>query len=488
MKTIDINIDASAINPVYLPFLDCKKRYLVLYGGAGSGKSYFIAQRIIIKLLSSGMTNLLCVRAVGNTHRDSTFALLRQIISAWEINELFTVNLSELRIVCRYTQNSVIFKGLDDAEKLKSLTFAKGDLTDIWIEEASEINESDFNQLDVRLRGRGEKQIVLSFNPVDVNHWLKKRFFDRRDENAAILHTTYKDNVFLDGAYSQILESYKDTDRYYYDVYCLGQWGVYGKTVFDAGKVQDRINNVPEPGTRYIFENGEPIAANDGYIIFYEKPIPGVPYVIGADTAGEGSDFFAAHVIDNVTGRQAAVLHKAGLDESVFAYQLYCLGKYYNEALIGAEANFSTYPIKKLEEWGYENQYVRESEDTFTHSVKKSFGFRTTALTRPLIIAGLVDIVRESPELINDKATLEEMLTFVRNEKGRPEAMSGAHDDLVMSLAITYYIRGQQKTAPEPVRAEKACWDATMYEDYYAASDADREYLIKKWGNPFEED
>ena len=80
------------------------------------------------------------------------------------------------------------------------------------------------------------------------------------------------------------------------------------------------------------------------------------------------------------------------------------------------------------------------------------------------------------------------MLTFVRNEKGRPEAMSGAHDDLVMSLAITYYIRGQQKTAPEPVRAEKACWDATMYEDYYAASDADREYLIKKWGNPFEED
>jgi phage terminase large subunit len=117
---------------------------------------------------------------------------------------------------------------------------------------------------------------------------------------------------------------------------------------------------------------------------------------------------------------------------------------YYNEALIGIEANFDTFPIRKLLEFGYTKQYVREKEDTYTGKYNKAYGFRTDRITRPLILSMVQAIVNDHIELINDKETLEEMLVFIRNEKGRPEAQEGCHDDLVMALAIAYYIRTQQ--------------------------------------------
>lgn len=487
MKSVEINIDEKVLNDVYLPYLKNESRYLILYGGAGSGKSVFAAQRYLIRLMSPQKCNLLCVRAVGNTNRDSTFALFRQIISNWNLAQVFKINLSDLRIACKATGNSVLFKGLDDTEKLKSITFENGELTDVWVEEASEVSEADFNQLDVRLRGgNSRKQIVLTFNPIDINHWLKKKFFDAKPQNATVLHTTYKDNKFLDDDYEILLESYKNTDPYYYSVYCLGQWGVFGKTVFNAENIQARLDVVKNKEfVRGRFADSEFVEAEDGNIKIYEKPIMGVPYVIGADTAGEGSDFFAAHVIDNTNGKQVAVLHAKNIDETLFAQELFELGRYYNNALVGIEANFSTYPIKKFEEWDYQNQYVRESEDVFTHMPKKSFGFKTSSLTRPLIISGLVDVVREAPELISDEDTLLEMLTFVRNEKGRPEAQQGSHDDLVMSLAITYYIRTQQTyIAKTEDPRKKVEWDSTMYEDYYKATPSQQKYLLQKWGVP----
>ena len=123
---------------------------------------------------------------------------------------------------------------------------------------------------------------------------------------------------------------------------------------------------------------------------------------------------------------------------------MYCLGRYYNVALEGIETNFSTFPVKELARLGYSRQFTREKIDTFTGKLDKTYGFRTDKLSRPLIIASLVQIVREHPETINDVETLEEMLTFVRNEKGRAEAQSGKHDDLIMGLAIAHHCRGQQ--------------------------------------------
>lgn len=174
-KNITLKVSRGLFNSKYLPLLGCGTRYLVLYGGAGSGKSVFAVQRFLLRLLSEKGRNLLVVRAVSNTNRDSTFAAFKQVISSWGLYDLFRVNESDMRIRA-VNGSTVVFKGLDDSEKLKSITFENGVLTDIWVEEASEVSQSDFNQLDIRLRGNGpKKQIVISFNPTDVNHWLKKR-------------------------------------------------------------------------------------------------------------------------------------------------------------------------------------------------------------------------------------------------------------------------------------------------------------------------
>lgn len=118
---------------------------------------------------------------------------------------------------------------------------------------------------------------------------------------------------------------------------------------------------------------------------------------------------------------------------------------FYNKALIGPETNFSTYPIQKLVELNYPNLYVRKKEDTYVSKHDKAFGFKTTSITRPLILANLQEIVKDEIDKINDKDTLREMLTFIVNKNGRAEAEDGYHDDLVMGLAIAYYIRPQQE-------------------------------------------
>lgn len=457
---VKIDLKKRVFNDVYYPLLECQTRYLVMFGGGGSGKSVFAAQRYIYKLLKQKRCNLLCVRAVGNTLRDSVFAELRKVIRAWKLENLFKVNVSDMRITC-VTGNEVLFRGLDDVEKLKSVTFVNGELTDVWIEETSEVAEEDFNQLNIRLRGGStQKQIVITFNPIDVNHWLKKRFFDRKEDNATILHTTYKDNRFLDDEYKRLLESYKDTDPYYYDVYCLGMWGVYGKTIFNASAVNEQIakdikpikrgNFVKQSDGKFVFMPDE-----NGDIRIYEDVKVRYPYVVGCDTAGEGSDYAVAQVLDNTTGRLVATMRSQS-DEDIYAEQFFALGRYYNDALIAVEANFSTYPVKKLQEWKYPKQYVREVEDTITHKVQLSYGFKTTALTRPIIISNLIAIARDGMESIVDKDTLFEMLTFVRNSKGRPEAQAGAHDDAIMALAIAYHVRDKQsnrvKELPPPER------------------------------------
>ena len=461
---MQVTIPRGAFNPLFRPYLtDNTHRYLILYGGAGSGKSVFAVQRFLYRLLTLPLCNILVVRAVAATNRDSTYALFRQVISRWGLSELFSCKDSDLRISCA-NGNSVIFKGLDDTEKLKSITFPKGELTDIWIEEASEILEEDFNQLDVRLRGKGShKQMVLTFNPVSVLHWLKLRFFDRKDPRALVLKSTYKDNQFLDEDYKRTLEGYKDTDPYYYSVYCLGEWGVLGQTIFDAQKVSQRLSQLAGPVRRgeFTFATWYSPEANEvliddstirwvemdtGPIQIYQEPAPGGAYVIGADTAGEGSDFNVGQVIDHITGQQVCTI-RGQMDEDLFAKQLYCLGKHYHTALVSIEANFSSYPIRELERLRYPRQYVRQAEDSFTHRIRQSYGFKTSSVTRPLVIAGLVEVVREHPEWLNDRDTLNEMLTFVRNENGRPEAQEGAHDDCVMSLGIAYYTRGRSAPA-----------------------------------------
>lgn len=234
-----------------------------------------------------------------------------------------------------------------------------------------------------------------------------------------------------------------------------------GRPVFDVRKVIKRLQEIPKPLRTgyYTYDyDGLKISnirwVNDprGYIKIYK--VPNVPkmtkYCIGADTSGEGSDYFTASVLDARTGEQVATLRHQ-FDEDLFTRQLYCLGMYYEQALLAPECNFSSFPIKELQRLGYPNLYVREREDTYTHTTQKSFGFRTTSVTRPVIIADLVQVVRETPELVNDEDTLKEMLVFIKNEKGRPEAMEGEHDDTVMALAIAHYAKNQVIFKQEPI-------------------------------------
>lgn len=222
-----------------------------------------------------------------------------------------------------------------------------------------------------------------------------------------------------------------------------------------------------------------------GVVRMLVPPEDGVPYVLGGDTAGTGSDKFTGQALDNRTGAQAAVLQHRD-DETFYTRQMYCLGMYYNTALIGVEINYSTYPEKELERLGYPRLYVRERVDTYTGATMQTFGFETTTATRPLIIDNLRSVVRENIELVGDYETLGEMLTFVYDENYKPQAQAGEHDDLVMALAIAHQIRGQQSYTVAAAEDEASAeWTDSMWEDWRNADMAGREYLEKLWGNPF---
>lgn len=228
-----------------------------------------------------------------------------------------------------------------------------------------------------------------------------------------------------------------------------------GTGVFDNEQIVLRLERLPEPAGRGEFADGEWTESETGAITLYELPEEGVPYVLGGDTAGEGSDYFTAIVIDNVTGRIVAKLRQK-YSEPEYVRQICALGRFYNDALVAIETNFSTYPVMKLQEMEYPNQYSREREDTYTRQMKKSYGFRTDRQSRPRAIANLVEVFSSHPEWFTDRELLEEMLTFCYNEDHRPEALAGKHDDLVMGAAITYAVRHQQRmtvlTEPEKPR------------------------------------
>lgn len=268
-----------------------------------------------------------------------------------------------------------------------------------------------------------------------------------------------------------------------------------GDAFFDNDVIMARRRAAPRPIREGFFHYPEPQIEGgapmdwtftdrvNGYVRIYEEPKKGHPYVLAGDTAGEGSDAFTAYVIDNSTGKQVAELQQP-LSEIFYARQVYCLGYYYNEALIGIEINYSTYPQKKLEEWHYPKFYQRERFDTFTGEMVKAFGWATTPQTRPVILAELHTIMEEAPELVVSYQTLGEMLTFVYDKNRKPQAASGQHDDLVMAAAICYSIRGQQRYTIAEDSAERRRWTADMWDDYWAADAQTREMMKRRWGTP----
>lgn len=239
-----------------------------------------------------------------------------------------------------------------------------------------------------------------------------------------------------------------------------------GACYFNKEIIMGRINKIKniKPLRKGYFSysiNGNKISDiefiddDKGYIDIYEEPKEGHPYVLGGDTAGDGSDYFTGLVIDNSNSKQIAKLRHNKIDEDEYSRQIYCLGTYYNNALVGLENNYSTYPTKKLKEYDYPKMYIREVEDNIPEVIQDKYGFLTTKATRPIILAMLKEIFRDNISYINDLDVLYEGLVFIKNEKGRAEAEQGKHDDLIMGLAITYYIRTQQSFIVKKIEKEE---------------------------------
>lgn len=236
-----LKIKKSLFNDVYYPLLfNYSKRYEVYYGGAGSGKSVFIAQKIIVKALNN-KRKVLVIRKYGTTLKDSVFQLVVDILKKWKIYDYCKINLTTYTITLP-NESMILFKGLDDSEKIKSIT----DITDVWCEEATELSLDEFTQLDLRLRALVDGlQIYLSFNPISKVNWVYKKWFDKDAKydisETYILKTTYKDNKFLPEAYIKALEDKINTNPHYYRVYVLGEFATleglvitnWRKEVFD---------------------------------------------------------------------------------------------------------------------------------------------------------------------------------------------------------------------------------------------------------------
>lgn len=241
-------------NPCFKEVNQSKKRYIVMKGSAGSGKSVDTAQNYILRLMQDKGRNLVCIRKSDITNRDSTYAELTGAIYRMfgsEAEKYWSVKQSPLQLTFKPNGNQIIFRGMNDdkqREKLKSITFQKGKLTDVWIEEATELTQADVEIIDDRLRGElpaGQfYQIRMTFNPVNKNHWIKKVFFDIPDSNVLTHHSTYLMNRFIDDAYRQRMERRKLVDPEGYQIYGLGEWGEIGGLILHNWEVDDISQNL----------------------------------------------------------------------------------------------------------------------------------------------------------------------------------------------------------------------------------------------------
>ena len=247
IQTVQVNF-----NPVFRSVNECRTRYRALKGSAGSGKSVNVAQDFILKLMDKRYegANLLVVRKVEGSNKDSTFAELLGAISraCGDLSGvIWDITLNPLAMRCTATGNRIIFRGMNDSrqrEKVKSISFPDGKLTWIWCEEATELEEADVDILDDRLRGVLANpnlyyQITFTFNPINAGHWIKRKYFDIESPDIFTHHSTYRDNRFIDEAYYRRMELRRVQDPEGYKVYGLGEWGETGGLILHNYRVEE---------------------------------------------------------------------------------------------------------------------------------------------------------------------------------------------------------------------------------------------------------
>lgn len=264
---------SKVFNDTYLPYLeDYGHRFEVYYGGAGSGKSHFIAQKLILKALKS-RRKVLVIRKTLVSQKDSCWRLVMEVLQSWHLYDRVQIRRADYEITL--PNGSVfLFKGIDDPERIKSIV----GITDIWVEEATELSEEDFDQLNLRLRSDlGGLQIFASFNPVSKANWVYKRWFEAPEAAGAdtmVLRTTYLDNKFLPEEYTAALEKLMHTNPTYYRIYALGEFCSLDKLVYNNWREEDFEipDGIPLQGLDFGFVN-DPTAFVASILVEEEKRI-----------------------------------------------------------------------------------------------------------------------------------------------------------------------------------------------------------------------
>ncbi len=261
-----IDLQAS-INKVFQPLLYTQQRIVLMLGSAGSGKSVFCAQKLVIRCLMEGNHRFLAVRKVQRTLRESVWSEVLWLIDEWRLREVTEIQINKSEMWIGIGNSRIICTGLDDPEKIKSIS----GITGIWVEELSELSFDEFTQLNLRLRNSTShyRQILGSFNPVSEDSWIKRMYYDKEHPDVIRHKSTYLQNPYLDESYRLTLEQYKETNPLYYQIYVLAEWGLRDK----AGKflwawepdkhVSEKPRYIPQLALRLSFDfNIEPFAVS----------------------------------------------------------------------------------------------------------------------------------------------------------------------------------------------------------------------------------
>lgn len=227
----------------YKDFWKCKRRYRVVKGSRGSKKSKTAALNMISRIVKYPLSNALCVRRYGNTLRDSMFSDLKWAVHKLQLDAWWEFSVSPMQATYKPTGQKILFRGLDDGMKITSISVDHGVLNFVWIDEAYEIREDDFNKLDMSIRGELPegyfKQITLTFNPWSANSWLKKRFFDRPSDDVLALTTTWKCNEWLGDDDRKLFEEMRINNPRRYRIEGDGEWGLAEGLIYENVEIKE---------------------------------------------------------------------------------------------------------------------------------------------------------------------------------------------------------------------------------------------------------
>lgn len=336
----------------YGDFWRTKCRYRVCKGSRGSKKSKTTALNMIVRLLKYPETNGLCIRRFSNTLRDSVYSDLKWAIHKLNVDSLFDCTVSPMQITHIQTGQKILFRGLDDGLKVTSISVDKGVLCWVWIEEAYEIREDDFNKVDMSIRGelpeskRGElfKQITLTFNPWSANSWLKARFFDTPDEDTFIKTTTWQCNKWLDEADRNIFLKMKVQNPRRYRIEGEGEWGIAEGLIYTNVRVED-------------------------FDIDEIRKIKGIKAAFNLDFGFTDPNAFVCEMVDNAAMRIYIFdeWYKTGVTNKTIAEQIKKMG-YGGQRIVCDSAEPKS--IAELQDEGIKAEPSRKGKDSVNHGIQ----------------------------------------------------------------------------------------------------------------------